>query len=232
MEWSWGHSRSAHFSHPSSWLQIHGWTWLSQVWIDDLQLDKWLLFYNTKYQVAWYIQKLTCIVIEAENELTKRLYSLKNQGILRFIGYAQNDAVELGWHWTLYLLLWTSALRPHHARGPWTLVAATGTLRKLGGTFLVVQWFRLCTSNGGDMSSVPGWGTKTPHAVWHSQKKGGWNSYCWHLFPELAHIQARWGFPHSSVGKESACDAGYPSSIPGSRRDRLPTPVFLGFPCG
>ena len=40
----------------------------------------------------------------------------------------------------------------------------------------------------------------------------------------------------SSVGKESACSAGNPGSIPGSgrswRRDRLPTPVFLGFPCG
>ena len=44
-------------------------------------------------------------------------------------------------------------------------------------------------------------------------------------------------FPDSSVGKESTCNAGDPSSIPGSgeicwRRDRLPTPVFLGFPCG
>ena len=41
----------------------------------------------------------------------------------------------------------------------------------------------------------------------------------------------------SSVGKESAYNAGDPSSIPGLgkipwRRDRLPTPVFLGFPCG
>ena len=26
------------------------------------------------------------------------------------------------------------------------------------------------------------------------------------------------GFPHSSVGKESACNAGNPSSIPGSER--------------
>ena len=43
-------------------------------------------------------------------------------------------------------------------------------------------------------------------------------------------------FPDSSVGKESACNAGDPGSIPGSGRsregDRLPTPVFLGFPCG
>ena len=45
------------------------------------------------------------------------------------------------------------------------------------------------------------------------------------------------GFPHSSVGKESACNAGDPGSISWVgkihwRRDRLPTPVFLGFPCG
>ena len=45
------------------------------------------------------------------------------------------------------------------------------------------------------------------------------------------------GFPHSSAGKESACNAGDPSSIPGLERSvgegiGLPTPVFLGFPCG
>ena len=48
-------------------------------------------------------------------------------------------------------------------------------------------------------------------------------------------MTAPWGFPDSSVGKESACNAGDPSSIPGSGRsagegmDRLPTRVFLGF---
>ena len=41
----------------------------------------------------------------------------------------------------------------------------------------------------------------------------------------------------SSVGKEFACKAGDPGLIPGLRRsawrkDRLPIPVFLGFPCG
>ena len=45
------------------------------------------------------------------------------------------------------------------------------------------------------------------------------------------------GFPASSVGKESACNAGDPGLIPGSKRYpgegiRLPTPVFLGFSCG
>ena len=41
--------------------------------------------------------------------------------------------------------------------------------------------------------------------------------------------------PSSSAGNKSACSAGDPDSIPGLgrfpwRRDRLPTPVFLGFP--
>ena len=44
------------------------------------------------------------------------------------------------------------------------------------------------------------------------------------------------GFPDSSLGKESACNAGDPGLIPGSGKfsgeeNRLPTPVFLGFPC-
>ena len=44
------------------------------------------------------------------------------------------------------------------------------------------------------------------------------------------------GFPDSSVGKESTCNAGDPGWIPGlgrstGVRDRLPTPIFLGFPC-
>ena len=34
------------------------------------------------------------------------------------------------------------------------------------GTSLVVQWLRLCTSNARVMGSVPGCGTKMPHAVW------------------------------------------------------------------
>ena len=49
--------------------------------------------------------------------------------------------------------------------------------------------------------------------------------------------QSTLGFFHSSVGKESPCDAGDPSSNSWVgkirwRRDRLPTPGFLGFPCG
>ena len=44
------------------------------------------------------------------------------------------------------------------------------------------------------------------------------------------------GFPHSSVGKASACSAGDPGSIPGLGRSTgkgwLPIQVVLGFPCG
>ena len=40
------------------------------------------------------------------------------------------------------------------------------------------------------------------------------------------------GFPDSSVGKESACSAGDPSSIPGSGRSAGEGIVFLGFPGG
>ena len=44
-------------------------------------------------------------------------------------------------------------------------------------------------------------------------------------------------FPDCSVGKESACNAGDPNSIPGLGRSHeegigYPTPIFLGFPCG
>ena len=45
----------------------------------------------------------------------------------------------------------------------------------------------------------------------------------------------RLGFPGSSAGKESPCNAGEPDLIPGKicwKRDRLRTPVLLGFPCG
>ena len=33
------------------------------------------------------------------------------------------------------------------------------------GTSLVVQWLRLCVSNAGGLGSIPGGGTKIPHAM-------------------------------------------------------------------
>ena len=57
------------------------------------------------------------------------------------------------------------------------------------------------------------------------------------LYWEIRWIFRSQGFPHSSVGKESACNAEDPGSMPGLgtwrwERNRLPTLVFLGFPCG
>ena len=57
----------------------------------------------------------------------------------------------------------------------------------------------------------------------------------WYIWPYVYSLS---GFPDSSVGKESTCNAGGPCLIPelgrstGEGRDRLPTPVFLGFLCG
>ena len=39
------------------------------------------------------------------------------------------------------------------------------------GTSLVVQWLRLYASTAGSTGSVPGWGTKIPHAARWGQKK-------------------------------------------------------------
>ena len=38
------------------------------------------------------------------------------------------------------------------------------------GTCLAVQWLKLLISNAGDAGSIPGGGTKIPHATRHSQK--------------------------------------------------------------
>ena len=32
----------------------------------------------------------------------------------------------------------------------------------------MVQWVKLCASN---VDLIPAWGTRIPHAAWHSQKK-------------------------------------------------------------
>ena len=41
----------------------------------------------------------------------------------------------------------------------------------LEGTSLVVLWLRLRASTAGSTGWIPGWGTKIPHAMRHSQKK-------------------------------------------------------------
>ena len=56
------------------------------------------------------------------------------------------------------------------------------------------------------------------------------------IFEFSCHLWDFLGFPDSSFGKESTCNAGDPGSIPGSGRsyvrDRLPTSIVLGFPGG
>ena len=44
-------------------------------------------------------------------------------------------------------------------------------LRLLPGVSLVVQWLRLHASNAGGMGSIPGQGTKIPHASRPKKKK-------------------------------------------------------------
>ena len=39
------------------------------------------------------------------------------------------------------------------------------------GTSLAVQWLRLLAPSAGHMGSIPGQGTKIPHAAWLGQKK-------------------------------------------------------------
>ena len=71
-----------------------------------------------------------------------------------------------------------------------------------------------------------------PSTVFNTQKelsKVGWR--------QLKETFYCFSFPDSLVGKESICNARDPSLIPVSGRstgegNRLPTPVFLGFPCG
>ena len=47
----------------------------------------------------------------------------------------------------------------------------------------------------------------------------------WQIDGETMEIMRDFGFSHSSVGKESTCNAGDPGSIPW-RRERLPIPLF------
>ena len=46
------------------------------------------------------------------------------------------------------------------------------------GTSLVVQWLRLCASTARGASSIPGWGTKIPHAAQPKKKKKRDRSNC------------------------------------------------------
>ena len=43
--------------------------------------------------------------------------------------------------------------------------------QSLPWTSLAVQWLRLCISTAGGMGSIPGGGTKIPHAAWRDQNQ-------------------------------------------------------------
>ena len=43
-------------------------------------------------------------------------------------------------------------------------------IKSAQGTFLVIQWLRVCATNAQDVGSIPGWETKIPHAVQCGQK--------------------------------------------------------------
>ena len=80
------------------------------------------------------------------------------------------------------------------------------------------------------------------YPVWFGFSGEPWLIECFalKLVQNISYIGNLWvngGFPDSSVGKESACNAGDPGSISGFRkfpwrRDRLSTLVFLGYPGG
>ena len=85
--------------------------------------------------------------------------------------------------------------------------------------FLLINLIYVCSCSKNDFSN-----------------KGGRQIYI--LFSSVyLYIIIHMGFPGSSAGKESTCNAGNPGSIPGLGRSpgegiRLPTPIFLGFPHG
>ena len=95
------------------------------------------------------------------------------------------------------------------------------------GAALAVQWLRLCTSTAGGMGLIPCQRTKILHVTRHDQKQTNkkirkkknvhvkWMNYTAH---KLDLNKAINGFPGSSAGKESSCNAGDPGSIPGLRR--------------
>ena len=49
--------------------------------------------------------------------------------------------------------------------------SSTSEYNCIWGTSLAVQWLRLCASTAVGAGSIPGQGTKSPHAAWCSQKK-------------------------------------------------------------
>ena len=84
--------------------------------------------------------------------------------------------------WTMLGMLgyWLLVTRETHTMGTCehlsqssrrALFLYLGSRRCSFGISLVAQWLRLHASSAGGVGSIPGWGTKIPHSVWHGQKK-------------------------------------------------------------
>ena len=94
------------------------------------------------------------------------------------------------------------------------------------GTSLVVQWLRLHASTAGGGGSIPGQGTKIPHALGTGQKKkrrevylfGNTNKVITELKTFRSVSYRIEGFPGGSEVKASASNAGDPGLIPGLGR--------------
>ena len=84
----------------------------------------------------------------------------------------------------------------------------------------MVQWLGLRTSNAGGMGSIPGRGTKIPHAAWRGKKKKKERKKLngrkpWYLTKER-------DFPGGTVVKNPPADAGDTGLIPGPGRSHMP----------
>ena len=93
--------------------------------------------------------------------------------------------------------------------------------------------------NAGDLGLIPGLGRSSGEGKGYPLQYSGLENSMdciVHELPEsyMTEQLSLLGFPDSSVGKESACNAGDPSLIPESRRSPGEgigyTPVFFGFP--
>ena len=79
----------------------------------------------------------------------------------------QSDFLAQKWLCVCFVLFCSFILRELHS----LLGLLVGYKVSRLGTSLAVQWLRLCTSSAAGAGSIPGWGTKIPHAAaWCDQK--------------------------------------------------------------
>ena len=72
--------------------------------------------------------------------------------------------------WLIHVNVWQKLL--HYCKVISLQLKLINLKKKTDGrTSLAVQWLRLCASSAGGIGSIPGWGTKIPHAVPCSQIK-------------------------------------------------------------